>query len=166
MRQSRASWQGDAKLGSIRWIFGDRPKIHVLKFMSTGTHEETTLWAKARERAAKGSQKVQKSVPTFSLVAWHSWTFAHAYGFFLTGLFGLSRLSFPKKTRAGTCCNVASPATLSTEVLPVLLLSSSVSLSINIHQTASAADGAERIFAKGARKARERNAKGAHGPGR
>ena len=29
-------------------------------------------------KLAKGSRKVQKSVPTTSLVAWHSWTVAHA----------------------------------------------------------------------------------------
>ena len=127
-----------------------------------GTHDAKTLLAKARERAAKGSRKTQKSVTTTTLVAWHSWTIAHACGFFLTGLFWLSRARFRKKTRAGTCCNVASPTTLSTEELTVLLLSSSVSLSINIHETASGADVAERIFAKGARKARGRRAKGTH----
>ena len=111
-------------------------------------------------KLAKGRRKVRERFKSQSqplpLVAWHSWTIAHASGFFLTGLFWLSRPSFPKKTRAGTCCNVASPATLRAEELPVLLLSSSVSLSINIHQTASGADVAERIFAKGARKERER----------
>ena len=55
-----------------------------------------------------------------------------------------------------TCCSAASPATLSTEAPPVLLLSSSVSLSIHVHQIASGADVAERIFAKGACKERER----------
>ena len=84
------------------------------------THDAKTLRAKDRKRAAKGSRKVQKSVPTTSLVAWHSWTVAQA---------------------------------------------SSVSLSINVHQVASRADVAERIFAKGARKARERKAKGTHDPG-
>ena len=133
------------------------------KYICTGKRDAETLRAKARERAAKGSRKVQKSVPTTSLVAWHNWTIAHAYGFFVTGLFWLSRPSFPKKAGAGTRC---SPATLSTEVLPVLRLSSSISLSVNTHQTASGADVAERIFANGAPKARERNAKGTHGPGR
>ena len=47
-----------------------------LKNLSTGTHVAGTLPAKAHERAAKGSRKVQKSVPTTSLVAWHSWTLA------------------------------------------------------------------------------------------
>ena len=46
---------------------GDRPKTHVQKSISTGTHDAKTLRAKARERAAKGSRKVQKSVPTTSL---------------------------------------------------------------------------------------------------
>ena len=104
--------------------FGDRPKTHVQKSISTGTHDAKTLRAKARERAAKGSRKVQKSVPATSLVAWHSWTVAHASEFFLTGLFWLSRPRFPNKTHTGTCCNVPSPAILIAEELPVLLLSS------------------------------------------
>ena len=95
---------------SCSTLDGDRPKTHVQQNISTGTHDAKTLQAKARERAAKGSRKVRKSVPTTSLVAWHSWTVAHAYGFFLTILFFLSQPSFPKKTCPGTCCNVASPA--------------------------------------------------------
>ena len=51
------------------------------KYTSTGANDAKTLRAKARERAAKASRKVQKSVPTTSFVAWHSWTVAHAYGF-------------------------------------------------------------------------------------
>ena len=111
---------------------------------------------KARERAAKGSRKVQKSVPTI-LVAWRIAGPLRMIRLLLTGLFRLSRPNFSKKTCAGTCRHVASPATLSTEVLPVLMLSSSVSLSINVHQIASGADVAERILAKGARKERERH---------
>ena len=81
-------------------LYGDRPKTHVYKSISTGTHDAKTLRAKARERAAKGSRKVQKPVPTTSLVTWHSWTVAHACGFFLTGSFWLSRSRFPKKKHA------------------------------------------------------------------
>ena len=124
--------------------------------------------AKARERAAKGSRKVQMSVPATSLVVLHSSTVAHAYGFFLTGLFGLHVQAFSEKTRAGHLlqCGKSSNSRNRSATSTSLLLSSSVSLSINVHQTASRADVAERIFAKGARKVRERNAKGAHGPGR
>ena len=76
--------------------------------ISTGTcHDAKTLRAKARKRAAKGSRKVQKSVPTTSLVAWHSRTVAHADGFFLTNVFRLSRPSFSRQARTGTRCNVA-----------------------------------------------------------
>ena len=60
-------------------------------------HDAKALRAKARERAAKGSRKVQKSVPATSLVVLHSSTVAHAYGFFLTGLFGLHVQAFLRR---------------------------------------------------------------------
>ena len=56
-----------------------------------------------------------------------------------------------KKKGAGTCCNVASPATVSTQVL--------VSITVHqcVHQIASGADVAARILAKGAQEERERH---------
>ena len=68
---------------TVRSPYGDRPKTHAQKYISTGTHDAKTLRAKARERAAKGPRKVQKSVPATSLVVLHSLTVAHADGFFL-----------------------------------------------------------------------------------
>ena len=73
---------------------------------------------------------------------------------FLDGIIWLSRPSFSEKTCAGTCCNVQVQQLSEQkcyQYFTIVLI-----ISINVHQTASGADVAERIFAKGARKERER----------
>ena len=106
----------------------------------------------------KGSRKVQKSVPTTSLMAWHSWTVAHAYGFFWTALFGFHGQAFLRKQ--GTCCNAASPATQYRSVTSTIVFI----ISITVHQCQSnrfrgrcSRTDFRKKFAKGARNERERH---------
>ena len=98
----------------------DHPCLNIYIYIYIYKHGDARckqMPSKARERAAKGSPKVQKSVPTASLLAWHSWTVAPAFGFSRQDHFSFHGQAYLKKTGARTCCNVASPATVSTEVL-------------------------------------------------